>query len=282
MSAAAAMAVLAGSASATAPGAGPAAQPVAGESTLGLKYDLSMSIIGIGHVDVHSRINGAEYEARSILDTKGIINIFWQAHIEALSNGRIHARGLQPALYDSRSSRRSGRQQMTVTYGPHGPVNVVAVPARPRQAQKYPVTEEQRRGTVDPLSAMVFVATGITASQANPCGATAPVFDGRRRYNIELTFLRNVNIKLEGGAYSGPAMVCQIKYIQIAGFKQKIIAEGQKLPPMYAYMVPMQGRADSSRRYLVPVRLWAETSWGTAEALITNVQLDGLVVAQAK
>ena len=91
-----------------------------------------------------------------------------------------------------------------------------------------------------------------------------------------------MTIKLEGGAYDGPAMVCQIKYIQIAGFKQKIIAEGQKLPPMYAYMVPMQSRSDPARRYLVPVRLWAETSWGTAEALITQVQVDGQVVAHAK
>ena len=137
--------------------------PPAGPSSLDIKYDLSISIIGLGYVDVKSRINGAEYEARSTLDTKGIVNIFWQAHIEAQSNGRIHPRGMQPALYDSRSTRRSGRQQMTVTYGPNGPVHVVAVPARPRQEQKYPVTEEQRRGTVDPLSAMVFVASGLTA-----------------------------------------------------------------------------------------------------------------------
>jgi hypothetical protein len=251
-------------------------------STLTIAYELYIMGLPLGHVDVTARIHNGSYQAQSVMDTKGLISIFWQAHIEAQANGRIHAKGLQPALYDSRSVRRSGRQQMTVTYGPGGPTNIVMVPDRPRQAQKYPVTDEQKRNTVDPLSAMLHVATGVTATPQNPCGATAPVFDGRRRYNIEFVHLRTRQVKLDNGAYSGPALECQVKYIQIAGFKQKIIAEGKRLPPMFAWMVEMRSKADPTRRYLIPVRLWANTSWGTAEAEISRVQLDNQIVAQAR
>jgi hypothetical protein len=251
-------------------------------SSLTIAYELYIMGLPLGHVDVAARIENGAYEAQSTMDTRGIISIFWQAHIEAQANGRIHARGLQPALYDSRSRRRSGRQQMTVTYGPNGPISVVMVPDRPRQAQKYPVTEEQRRNTVDPLSAMLHVATGVTATPQSPCGTAAPVFDGRRRYNIELVYLRSKNVKLGNGAYSGPVLECQVKYIQIAGFKQKIIAEGKRLPPMFAWMVEMRGKADPARRYLIPIRLWANTSWGTAEAEISRVQLDNQIVAQGR
>jgi hypothetical protein len=254
----------------------------AGISSLDLKYDLSISIFGLGKVDVASRIENGQYQARSTLDTNAIISIFWAAHIEAASEGSLGPGRIQPAKYDSRSRHREKRQSVTVLYGPHGPTSVAAVPPYTRQQQKYHVTEEQRRNTVDPLSAMVFIATGVTANAAHPCGATAPVYDGRRRYDIQLSYLRTANIKLEGGAYNGPALVCQIKYIQIAGFKQKIIAEGKRLPPMFAYMVPMPSLADPSRRYLVPVRLWAETGWGTAEAIVQRIQLDGHVVAMAK
>lgn len=247
-------------------------------STLTISYEMFIMGLPLGNVDLTARIQDGGYQSQVTLDTKGLINIFWQSHIESQSNGRLGAGGFRPVLYDSNARNRSKRQHVTVTFGPQGPTAVQAEPPYPK---KYPVTDEQRRNTIDPLSAFLFVTTGVTATPANPCGTAAPVFDGRRRYNIEFVYVKTKNVKLDNGAYSGPALVCQIKYIQIAGFKQEIIAEGRKLPPMFAWMVPMPGKTDPTRRYLIPVRLWADTQWGTAEAEVSRVQLDSQIVAQA-
>lgn len=247
-------------------------------STLNLSYEMYMLGLTLGHVDVSARINGANYVAQSTLDTKGLISIFWQAHIEASSNGQLATAGMHPAQYAAMSRHGAKLQNVTVNYNHDGPTEVISDP--PYNLNKYPVTEEQRRATVDPLSAMLYVATGITASTTNPCGTIAPVYDGRRRYDIQLSYERTENVELNNHAYKGPALICQIKYVQIAGFKQKILEEGKRLPPMFAWFVSMPGRTDPSRHYLIPVKLWADTSWGTATAVVSRVQLDGISVAQ--
>jgi Protein of unknown function (DUF3108) len=252
--------------------------PAGPVSTIALGYELYISGLTLGHVDVSARIQGGGYQAQSTLDTKGLISIFWQAHIEASANGRLGPGMLKPALYDAYSTHRDKHQQVTMTYGPSGPIMVEATPP---YSKKYPVSEEQQRNTVDPLSAMLFVLTGVTANEQNPCGTAAPIYDGRRRYDVQLVYVRTKSVTMDNGAYAGPALVCQIKYIQIAGFKQKILEEGKRLPQMFAWIVSMPSRSDPTRRFLVPVKLWAETDWGTATAVASRIQLDGANVAKA-
>lgn len=247
-------------------------------STVTLAYELYMAGLTLGHVDVTARIQGGTYQAQSTLDTKGLVNAFWQAHIEASANGTLGAGWLKPALYDAFSRHGDKQQTVTVTYGPESPTGVAA---EPPYSAKYPVSDEQRAHTVDPLSAMVFIATGVTANANNPCGTAAPIYDGRRRYDVQLIYRRTKDVSLDNGAYKGPALVCEIKYIQIAGFKQKILEEGKRLPPMFAWMVSMPSTVDTSRRYLIPIRLWAETDWGIAAAVVSKIHLDGASVAHA-
>ncbi len=253
-------------------------RPAGDASTLNLSYDMYMLGLTLGRVDVSARIDGPAYVAQSTLDTRGLISVFWQAHIEASSNGQLAPTGMHPAQYAAVSRHGSKIQNVTVNYNGEGPIEVLSNP--PYNLNKYPVTDEQRRNTVDPLSAMLFVATGITANADNPCGTTAPVYDGRRRYDIHFVYQKTENVELSNHAYKGPAFVCQVKYVQIAGFKQKILEEGKRLPPMFAWIVSMPGRADAARRLSLPIKLWAETSWGTATAVVSRVQLDGISVEQ--
>ena len=55
----------------------------------------------------------------------------------------------------------------------------------PYNTKKYPVTDEEKKAGYDPLSAATLFLAGLRASASNPCGTAAPVFDGRRRYNIQ-------------------------------------------------------------------------------------------------
>jgi len=268
----------------------PASQPalaVGGEaadkdgpgSTLDLSYDLYVGGISLGKVSMAARFQGDDYKALSTLETKGIVSAFWQAKIEASSSGLVTAGRIQPTLYDSFSQNRFvQKRHATLTFGPEGPKTLLSDP--PYDENRYPVTEEQRRKTLDPLSAAIFLTSSSTAKEAKPCEVTAPIFDGRRRYDVVFNYMKKADVHMDNGLYSGPAMVCQVHYNQIAGYQQSVIEQNKKFPKMYAWVVSARSTADPNRYYMVPVRVWAETDYGIVVALASQAKVDGQPLAK--
>ena len=244
-------------------------------STLDLTYNLYVGGIPLGKVAMSARFQGNDYKAISSLETKGVVNAFWQSKIETASSGSATKDKLRPSLYDSFSQNRAvQRQHATLTFGPDGPVSVSSDP--PYRDNKYPISDDQKKGTLDPLSAAVYLTGGIaTTDRSRPCDLTAPVFDGRRRYNVVSNFVKTAAVHMDNGLYSGPAMVCQIHYNEIAGYRQSIIEQSRNMPKMYAWVVSVPSSTDPNRRYMVPIRIWAETEYGIVAAVASQAKLDG-------
>jgi hypothetical protein len=243
-------------------------------STLELSYDLYVGGIPLGKVAMSSRFQGRDYKAISTLETAGIVNAFWQSKIEAASNGLMERGDVRPALYDSYSQNRNAeRRQVTLTFGPEGPKSLYSDPPYPET--RYAVSEDQQRRTLDPLSAAVFLTNSVNAENAKPCETVAPVFDGRRRYDVSLSFVKKADVRMDNGLYQGPVSVCQVKYSQIAGYQQTLVQQGKKLPAMFAWVTPVKSRLDPSRQYMLPLRVWAETEYGIVVALASSAKVDG-------
>ena len=243
-------------------------------STLELSYDLYVGGIPLGKVAMSARFQGTDYKAISTLETQGIVNAFWQSKIEAASNGLVRRGDVRPALYDSYSQNRNAqRRQVTLTFGPEGPRSLYSDPPYPET--RYAVSEDQQRNTLDPLSAAVFLTNSVNAENAKPCEAVAPVFDGRRRYDVRLSFVRKTEVRMDNGLYRGPASVCQVRYNQVAGYQQTLVDQGKKLPDIFAWVTPIQSRTDPTRQHMLPLRVWAETEYGIVVALASSVKVDG-------
>ena len=97
-----------------------------------------------------------------------------------------------------------------------GSVKELAAASPPSQG-RVPVTAANRRGIVDPLTAMLFstAAAGETLSQ-EACRRTLPILDGHQRYDLKLAFKRMDKVTAEKG-YAGPVVVCSVSYEPIAG-----------------------------------------------------------------
>ena len=243
-------------------------------STLDLSYDLYVGGISLGKVSMSARFQGEDYKALSTLETKGIVSAFWQAKIEASSSGQVAGDRVQPALYDSFSQNRFvQRRHATLTFGPDGPKNLISDP--PYDENHYPVSEDQRKKTLDPLSAAIFLTSSSTGKEAKPCEVTAPIYDGRRRYDVVFNYMKKTDVHMDNGLYSGPAMVCQVHYNQIAGYQQSVIEQNKKFPKMYAWVISARSSADPNRHYMVPLRVWAETDYGIVVALASQAKVDG-------
>jgi hypothetical protein len=235
--------------------------------------------ITLGKMDMDATVRGGEYHVVSNLQTSGVVNAFWQAEIQATSSGKVGDKSFAPGLYDSFDINRTGKkQEVSLTYDSGNPPRLYADP--PYSTTGYEVKPDEQKATIDPLSAVMFIVTGAGAG-ANPCAVTAPVFDGRRRYNIEMTKVKDVDIKMDNGLYAGHALLCQIRYRQLAGFKPHVIKENESFPVINAW-VAIYPSAVKGSDYVVPLRIWADTPYGMVSVVADQVKVDGQAVTKAK
>jgi len=248
--------------------------------TLDVAYSLAFWGIPFGQTNYDGKFDADSYDVNSHFKTSGIVSAFWQSEIDATANGHYKAHALEPALYDSYSRRsEEKKERVKVTYGDGAP-QVFADP--PYSLSKYPVSDEQKEEALDPMSAATSVLAGITADAANPCGKVAPVFDGRRRYNIEFTYVKDQPVKLDDGLFDGTAHLCTIKYRQIAGYKPKMIKEGQSWPTIYGLFADVPSASAPNGHYIVALKLWASTGWGTVSVELTKLNVNGADVGGGK
>lgn len=230
-------------------------------------YRITFLGIPFGRTRYDGTFDDGRYDAKAHFETSGLVSIFWRAIIDAKVEGRYDATSISPTLYDSyyRSGKKFQRVRLTYT---DGKTALLAEP--PYNVTKYAVTDAQKAESVDPMSALTLVLLGIKADKANPCGTVAPVFDGRRRYDIVLTPLRQEKVKISHDIFDGTAQLCQISYKQIAGYKQKILDEGKRWPPIYGYFETLPSKVAPDGHYVVALKVWADTDWGRVAVTLVD------------
>lgn len=246
----------------------------AGSGSIDVAYDLRYWFIPFGHTTYHGVFTEGTYRASSYFKTSGVVSVFWQAEIDAGASGRVEAHKVSPFIYDSHYRRGSEhKQQVKLTYRADGPPRLFAQPAY--NTKKYPVPEAEQEKGVDPMSAITLILSGVMADAKNPCGTVAPVFDGRRRYNIAFTYIKDQQVKLDNGIYNGAAHLCRVHYDQIAGYKPKMLKEGEAWPPIFVLTADVKDASAPEGHYVVPLKAWANTSWGTVTAELTKLKTGG-------
>ncbi|HEY5048089.1 MAG TPA: DUF3108 domain-containing protein [Rhizomicrobium sp.] len=232
--------------------------------TLSLAYSIAFWGIPFGRTTYEGSFNDTGYSAKSHFETSGIVSVFWQAAIDATANGRIEANGLAPNEYDSFYRRGATRKERVKVSFINGDPTTSADP--PYNMTQYPVSEAQKRDAIDPMSAVTLIVAGLRADPANPCGTVAPVFDGRRRYDIAFSYVKDEPVALANGLFNGRAHLCELHYRQIAGYKPKILKEGKAFPPMFADFADIPAPGSPNGHYVVAVKLWSQLTWGMVTA----------------
>lgn len=240
-------------------------------SSIQLVWQVYLGGFNLGNIGIKSSFTGNSYSAVSRLKTAGVVNSFYEAVIDATSVGTVAGIGLQPQKYDSNTNNEKQNQKVGLAYTASG-IQLFSDP--PYNVNKYPVTDEQKRGTLDPLSGLVYSLSGVSISPDKPCGETVHVFDGRRRYDIELKFAGQDKLKTDGG-YSGPAVKCTVTYKQLAGFKPNI-NKGKAMPVITAWFATMESSSGGPvKKFVVPVKIMTDTPYGVALAHARKITIDG-------
>jgi hypothetical protein len=246
--------------------------PLQPASHLQMAMTLYAGGITMGTMDIDATLRGNDYHAVSNLRTSGVVNAFWQAEIQATSSGKVGAKMLAPGLYDSFDTGHAGKkQEVSLSYEGDNPPRLYADPAY--STTGFEVKPEDTKGTLDPLSAVTFIFSGVGVQGGDPCAVSAPVFDGRRRYNIELVKVKEVDIHMDNGLYQGKGVQCDVHYRQLSGFRPRVLKNNESFPLIHAWFASFPS-AVTGRPYTVPVRVWAETKYGVLAMLATTLKVD--------
>jgi hypothetical protein len=139
-----------------------------------------------------------------------------------------------------------------------GKVRDLTVIEPPPEADRVPIVEAHKNSVIDPLSAFLIPAASGDPLSPAACRRDLNIFDGRRRYDISLTFRRLDKATPEKG-YNGPALVCAARLSPISGHRAsspllKYIVDGRDIE---VWFVPVAGTP-----VLAPVRLSVASAIG--------------------
>ena len=223
-----------------------------GEGNIDASYTISFARIPVGEITATAVFGQSEYAMSARGRAGGVLKVLLvDGEASFSTHGTIKDGHPVPTTFTSKIVSNAETSDVTMVLDEGGNVKeLTAIP--PPSSDRVPVTNSNRQGIVDPLTALLFsaAAAGEGLSQ-EACRRTLPIFDGHQRYDLKLAFKRMDKMAAEKG-YAGPVVVCSVSYEPIAGHRANIplvkyLSEGRE---MEIALAPIAGT-----RLLAPFRL---------------------------
>jgi len=242
--------------------------------TYSVRYN-GLVALDVGRATVQYSSNGRAYQLALSFKPSASARSLSVGPATARTLGAIVPRGLSPqsatldysvrSLAETRSFTLVGNRLQTVhiTKRKSGGLfkQASSVAYDPRFLPAYaPLSEPDQRNVLDPLSAMLLPVLGKTALDRANCIRRVRVYDGRRRFDLVMTYIGKES------AAAGVALVCGAAYLPIAGHS----LDGDEFTDnMRDYHIAVALMPAAGTNFLVPSR-------------ISLVDASGVPVAEAK
>jgi hypothetical protein len=229
------------------------------QGKLEARYEASIAGIPIGKGTWVIDIADSRYTAAASGATTGLIRAFTGGQGTSAAHGTMHAGAPVNSTFASTiaTGRKTDEVRLTVA---NGVVKESSVdPPLETEPERIPLTDEHRKGILDPMTASLLRTPGTGEPLApEACQRTVAIFDGRLRYDLRLAFKRMDRVKADKG-YEGPVVVCAVNFTPIAGFipSRAAIRYLIKQHDIEAWLAPIAGT-----RVLVPYRVQGPTPIG--------------------
>jgi hypothetical protein len=252
-----------------------AESPTATSARIVAVYQVKVGSFNLGNFQITTTLRGDGYQMRgqgkfSILE--GLV-YKWQG--VTAGDGRVTEAGPEPASYSfSFSDGGKTDERLRMTFDDGNVQQVSVVPRRRPPPRTIPVRQEQLEGVVDPMSGAF-----LTARSTNPngdlsvCNQMLPVFDGKSRFDLVLKPKKRVLVQNSSvTAYSGPAAVCQVKFIPISGYQPdnagiRMMSQSDEIE---VWLMPVR-----RTQMYVPYRIVVPTPVGYGTAVATSIKVAG-------
>jgi hypothetical protein len=236
------------------------------------RYVISMTGIRVGQSAWTVNVDNDRYSASASGGSVDILNVLLRGEGVAQVSGSIKDGRLVPAIFSSSLTEDGEKVDLKMMLD-EGIVTAVEDNAPPLARDRVPLTQSHARGVTDPLTALLIPNEGSGAVPAQEsCNRTLAIFDGRRRYDLVLSFKRMEEIgdKADGRRI----LVCNVILRPIAGHRadsmiMKYVAGRRDMEISFA---PIDGT-----RFLAPFRLSVPTLIGTMAVKASSFETSGQV-----
>jgi hypothetical protein len=184
------------------------------------EYAVSIRGFPVGTAKLHAELAGRDYSLAFSGGIRGLARLFSDARTTAHAAGRISGEQLQPGGYDHVWIEDGETETVAMRFAGRGVAAFSLTPPRERPERYVPLTEAQLANALDPLSAFLWPTPAAVALTPAICSRTLPLFDGKRRFDIDLSFARRDSYATRDGSFSGPAIVCSFRYTAVAGHRR--------------------------------------------------------------
>lgn len=226
--------------------------------SLAIDYDLTLIGFPIGQATLTGNADPGTYRLELSAKLTGLASIVSGGKGVAVATGTGLPNRVIPNSYLLTVSGAGPLQ--TIKMGLNGGnVTSIAIdpPLEPRP-DRVPVTEQHKRGVLDPVSGFLMPVPGKgPVLDPSSCNRTLPIFDGGGRFEVALKFRETTNVKFKG--YEGPALLCDVRYTPVAGHRAErravqFMADNRDIQ---VWLIPV-----GQSRLVVPARIMLRTLIG--------------------
>ena len=234
-------------------------------------YSINFNGIGIGSFKLASRMQNDKYSIRARARISVLAGILFDWKGDTSSAGRVLADQPRPYSYSFGYRTSDKGETIDVQFANNNVKQIAVNPPQKRSSRRIPVTRKHMRNVIDPLSAVVML-TNVRSSKGaeEVCTRRLPIFDGKARYDLRLTFKKTKRVDTNFG-YKGRAHICKVKFVPIAGHKpdddeSRYAAQNEGIE---IWMIPLR-KAD----LYVPYYIYIPTPVGNASMTASDFQVE--------
>lgn len=236
-------------------------EPASAQGRLEARYVASLAGVPLGRVTWVVEVTEDQYAASGSGGTTGIIQVITSGHGTATAQGQVAGGRLIASSYNVQITTDRKTDEVRMAFAGGAVKQAHAEPPLDPAPDRVPVTDAHRRGVVDPMTAVLISVPG-KGDPISPeaCNRTLPIFDGRGRFDLALSFKRFDRVRAQRG-YDGPVVVCRVMFQPIAGHRpsRPAIRYLMATRDIEVWLAPVMGT-----RVLVPFRIQVPTALGPA------------------
>lgn len=193
----------------------------AAQTTLNATYTATLLGLPIGEMSWTVELQDNRFKSEAKGAISGFLRLFLDAQGEVTAHGALA--GGKPVASNFALKLLAGKwsDEVRIVFSGDKAQEYVAAARANASADLVPLTDADRVGAVDPMTALlVYIAGNGATAVPGTCERTVAVFDGHTRYNLRLAFERLDTVTTDRG-YQGPVVVCSVKFVPVAGYDPK-------------------------------------------------------------
>jgi hypothetical protein len=236
-------------------------------------YGVYWAGLHFGDIRVDISVRGSGYELKGDGESSGVGGMIYKWSGGSTGAGTLGKSGPQPSLYTLSYSGGNKKGELRMSFSDGAVADVSTSPKKRPNPKAIPVTKEQLRGVLDPMTgALLRLRPNIRGGDLKICDETIPVFDGKLRFNLVLKPKQQTQVESKKpDGYSGPAAVCGVKFVPISGFRpgdRGIDFMSSHADQIEVWLVPLPGTA-----LYLPYRISVPTAFGSGSGEMLSFEV---------